>query len=128
MAEITYNIVVNPTTNVATAPITPADAKFNPGDKVSFTSNFAGTVIKYIHGSPFEEIKAGEDVPIPAGGAAGPFTMKDTKDSYHFECGSYEAAAWGATAPGGGASGKNVFVPWPGGGDTPKGGGGPGSK
>lgn len=119
MAKITYTITVDPSTEVATAPTVPPDAIFKNGDQVSFTSNWPGTVIKYTHGSPFEEIKSGEEVPIPAGGTAGPYTMKDTKDTYHFQCGSYQAAQ--VKTPKGIAPEEKVFVAWPGGGDTPRG-------
>jgi hypothetical protein len=115
MAEITYNIHVDKSTMVATAPTDPPDAIFKAGDKVSFTSNWPDTAIKYNHCSPFEEIKAGDVVSIPAG----PYTMKETKDRYHFDCGSYQAAKV-LTSTGNPAPEEKVFVAWEGGGDTPR--------
>ena len=83
MTSITYHVTVDQGAGTATVTSTPADAKFVAGDEVSFTSNVAGTVIKYTDGSPFTEDVTGRELKLPQG----PFKMKDTKDSFHCSCG-----------------------------------------
>jgi hypothetical protein len=131
MDKITYNIHVDPTTKYATAPTIPPDAIFKQGDLVSFTSDWPNTVIRYTNGSPFEGIEALEELEVPLKGAAVNglwYTMKETKDIHHFECGYWapeepeppetqEAQACGSVAV---KKKKKVFVAWPGGGDTPR--------
>lgn len=117
MAKITYTIKLDASTNTATASTKPPDAKFNIGDEVSFTSDWPDTVIKYTNGSPFKELKAGKPVELPAG----PYKIvktTDTHHTYHFECGSYQAAQ--VVTPGSVAPEEKVFVAWKGGGDTPR--------
>ena len=105
MTEITYQINVD--SLAGRAVVTPANARFKPGDKVSFqskyTSDLGGVVIQYTN-SPFVEEIAGTPLELPQG----PFTIGNTPGEFRCACGRWLMK-----------NGKKVFSPWEGGTITP---------
>ena len=83
MAKITYHIKY--ANEKAKVTITPKNAKFNPGDQVSFKSNSTEAAIRYPQGSPFKQkdLPARKIVTVPFG----PVPLKANRPNYHFECG-----------------------------------------
>jgi len=119
MTDITFHIHVDPDTQLATATITPPNAKFNEGDEVRFESDYIGTVIVCRDASPFRDLAPEEEVQVPANGPTNPYILLDIRaypKCFHFACGKYEDAV---SVSGVGASGKRVFRPWLGGANTP---------
>ena len=103
MASVKYDIQVN--SGTAAVNTIPKKAAFTTGTSVSFDGS-PGTVIRFQDGGPFNEDVKGKLLTLPAG----PFTIKNGKGRFHFECGHMVTK-----------NGKEVFELWLGkGGDVPQ--------
>jgi len=118
MALIEYEIVYKNGKSHVTYKVVEVD----PGDRISFTSNYPDTGIKYKNGSPF----SGSNAPQPNAvfeigeGTKGPFTVTRalaSKDALHFDCG--EVVMHRKAIMGGGSEEALGLNSWGSGGDTP---------
>lgn len=101
MSQVRYDILYDAGTTTVTT--TPQGAKFPAGTKVTFQGD-KDTYIKFTKGSPFEENVTNKELKLPAG----PYTVKDARVRYHFQCGRMVQK-----------NGKPVFAAWVGGGEIP---------